>query len=82
MQTKEDLLKIKGEIQAAFAPLRCVAEVYDYQTKLRFKVFDPNDNGVLERTGIALRDLRDRSGLHHLIQDARAWVQDKGFILS
>ena len=39
--------QIVSAIQAAFSPLRCTAEIWDYQQKLRFRVFDTSDKAVL-----------------------------------
>jgi hypothetical protein len=45
MLTDEEIVT---RIERALAPLRCVAEIYDYRARLRFKVFDENGNGVIE----------------------------------
>jgi hypothetical protein len=57
MLTDEEIKKIKVRLEDAFNPLRCVAEVWDYKQKLRFKVFDHNDQGIIEMPEIVLRDL-------------------------
>ena len=38
---------IKERVECAFSPLRCVAEVWDYGYRIRFKVFDSSNIGVL-----------------------------------
>jgi hypothetical protein len=81
MLTDEEIKKIKVRLEDAFNPLRCVAEVWDYKQKLRFKVFDHNDQGIIEMPEIVLRDLSDESRLQDVIRDARAQVQAKGFVL-
>ena len=32
--------EIQERIKAAFAPLRCETEIWDYEAKLKFRVFD------------------------------------------
>ncbi len=81
MLTDEEILKIKVRLEGAFKPLRCVAEVWDYKQKLRFKVFDPNDQGIIEVPEIVLRELSNESQIQEVIQQARAQVQDKGIVL-
>ena len=73
--------EIRIAVEAAFRPLRCVAEVWDYDQKLRFRVFDPNDRGVLRVPSLNLRELRDKSNLRSVLAAARATVQEKGFRL-
>lgn len=73
--------EILGAVESAFRPLRCVAEVWDYEQKLRFKVFDQNDRGVVEVLGLVLHDVRDKSNLKSVLAQARAEVEEKGFHL-
>ena len=40
MLTLQAVTKIKAELEGAFKPLHCIAQVYDTGQKLRFKVFD------------------------------------------
>ena len=73
--------EILGAVESAFRPLRCVAEVWDYEQKLRFKVFDGADRGVVEVRDLGLRHLRDKSNLKSVLSSARAMVEEKGFHL-
>lgn len=66
----------------AFSPLRCVAQIWDYGSKLRFKVFDTNDEGVDETPKIIARDVRDERLLEQVIQAARVRIEHKGFLLN
>ncbi len=79
MQFSNDEIKIA--VEATFRPLRCVAEVWDYDQKLRFRVFDSNDRGVLRVPSLVLRELRDKSNLKSVLSAARATVEEKGFRL-
>ena len=70
--------EIKEEIESAFSPLRCVAEIWDYGQKLRFKVFDGSDEGVIEMPSIGIGDISDESDLRRLLESARERVEQKG----
>ena len=78
MRTNEE---IKAIVEAAFKPLRCVAEVWDYDYRLRFKVFDEKDRGVVEMPDLILRNLRDESQLRDVLTIVRELVREKGFHL-
>lgn len=71
MLTDEEIVT---RIERAFAPLRCVAQIYDYRARLRFKVFDENGNGVIERPEILLGTIRDETQLEDLLADVRARI--------
>jgi hypothetical protein len=70
--------KILEEIEASFAPLRCVAEFQDYRYRLGFAVSDQNREHVLEKSGILLRHMRGRQILADLLREARRYVQGLG----
>jgi hypothetical protein len=82
MLTDDEIKGIMGRIESAFKPLRCVAKDWDYKEKLKFRVFDDNDQVILEREKITLRSLKDRSTFQDVIEQARAEVQARGFVLS
>jgi hypothetical protein len=69
--------EIKEKVQGAFHPLRCVAEIWDYDHKLRFK----DDNGIIEVPNVILRDVWDNTLLEVLIRATRERVKEKGFTL-
>jgi hypothetical protein len=73
--------EIRRIVEGAFRPLRCVAEIRDYGQKLRFRVFDENDVGVLRMDSAVLRDLRDQQNLRNVLSAARETVEEKGFRL-
>jgi len=72
--------EIIAKVENAFSPLRCVAEIWDYDSKLRFKVFDENDNGIIEMPKAVLSNMRDKKELESLLQQYHSLLQDKGFI--
>ena len=73
--------EIKMIIEDAFRPLRCVAEVRDYEQKLRFKVFGPDDKGIVEVPEIVLSEVRERNQLRETISRFRKRVEERGFSL-
>ena len=78
MRTNEE---IRRAVELAFKPLRCVAEVWDYEEKLRFRVFDQQDRGIVVMPDLVLRNLRDESQLRDVLSAAREVVEEKGFRL-
>ena len=74
-------LDIKSTVEGAFSPLRCVAEIWDYNQKLRFKVFDAKGNVVFEMAEIILREIRKKNNLASILSSARKIVEKKGFML-
>ena len=69
-------------IRAAFRPLICVVQVYDYEKRIRFRVLGPNKKPVLTVVGISMRDAVDPVRLLDEIQNARTRVAAKGFELT
>lgn len=68
-------------LQSAFAPLRCVAELYDYQSKARFRVFGTSDEPLLRMEAIELFVLGDRRLLSEIIEGARSRLVKRGIAL-
>ena len=75
MKTNEE---IRAAIEAAFKPMRCVAEIWDFGKKLSFEVFDARDHTALTVPSEVLESLRDGPGLEALIQDARTRIAANG----
>lgn len=73
--------EIKTIVESAFRPLRCVSEFWDYDQKLRFKVFGPDDKGIVEAPELALAQARERTHLHETITLFRERVKEKGLNL-
>ena len=82
MLTDEEIEEIMSKLESAFKPLRCVVEVWDYKQRLRFKVFDHNDRGIIDMPEIVLRNLNSECCVQDLIQHARLEIQNMGFVLS
>ena len=66
MLTLQAVTKIKSELEGAFKPLHCIAQVYDTGQKLRFKVFDRDYDTACEMADLSLRALFDQN----LLSDA------------
>ncbi len=62
---------ICSRVEAAFPPYRCVAEIWDYGQKLRFRVFGANDETLVTMAEVAVSSVRDSSALESLIADVR-----------
>lgn len=63
--------------ESAFLPLRCVAEIWDYQKKLRFRTFDKSDSKVVTFPNETLALLRSGNTLDDFLNTAREAVDKK-----
>ncbi len=78
MRTNDE---IKAIVETAFKPLRCVAEIWDYDYRFRFKVFDEKASGIVKVPDLILDKLRDESQLRDVLAGVRERVTEKGFRL-
>lgn len=76
-----ELEEVVKAIEAAFKPLDCVVEVFDYRQRLRFRVFDPNEKPLLTVKEALLRHVRDPEGLNTVIAECRSRLERKGYRL-
>jgi hypothetical protein len=79
-----DRLKIGKSIRVirdAFDPLVCLVRLYDAETKVRFHVFDQDARPVVSVDGLSIRELLGTSTVSIAIEQARARLEKKGFIL-
>ena len=65
-------------ISSAFAPLRCVAEPWDYGHRVRFRVFDAADEPLLGKEDLLRRQFTDPRRLESAIAQARDNLSDRG----
>ena len=76
---------IKYAIETAFRPLRCVVELYDDGTQLRFRLFDPNAKPtlrtLLKMEGQRVSHLSDPQNLNELISLCREHAEELGYRL-
>lgn len=63
--------EIRSRIETAFLPYRCVAEIWDYDKKLRLRVFDLKDQTLLTIEEVILSSVRESSSLDSLIVSIR-----------
>lgn len=73
--------EVESTVENAFKPLRCVAEVWDYGAKLRFRVYSPSGEAILKMDSALERDFRDRARLAKILDDTRMLIVEKGFTL-
>lgn len=62
---------ICSRVQTAFPPYRCVAEIWDYGQKLRFRVFGANDEILITMAEVVVSSVRDSGALESLIADVK-----------
>jgi hypothetical protein len=70
--------EIKSIIEGAFNPLRCVAEVWDYGKKFRFRVFGPDDKPLIRFEKLNMRDARSDSNLSLILAGVRDRIEENG----
>lgn len=68
---------IKAFVEAAFLPFRCVAEIWDYDQKLRLKVFDINDDPLVTVPAVVLSTLRDKGSLDSFVKMIKLQIDTK-----
>lgn len=78
-RTKEEVL---AAIETAFSPLRCVAEIWDYDKKIRFRVFGPHDEVLVTCPAEIISQLKDDMALTAIIMGVRYRIESKGFSLA
>ena len=69
-------------IESAFAPLRCVAEPWDYDHRIRFRIFNSNDEPILRMNELLRTTFQDAKRLESLLNQVRARVARKGIELA
>jgi hypothetical protein len=70
-----DVDKVAEALRSAFGPLDCGVEVFDFEQKLRFRIFDANGKAVLR-----VRQMLTE-GLRSAIKEVRNRLKAKGFEL-
>ena len=58
-------------VEHAFPPHRCVAEFWDYEAKLRFRIFDESGNALKTIESIVMASIRGESDLKGLCEAIR-----------
>ena len=61
--------EIRQRFDSAFLPLRCVAEIWDYEQKLRFVISNSADKAVMKMDSLVLNSLREPVALESLIAE-------------
>ena len=76
-----DQLKLESvvkTIKAAFRPLECVVELYDFQHRIRFRVFSPDDKPLLTMREYLTRRALDPGSLSVVLNECRARIEPRG----
>ncbi|KJK19031.1 DUF1652 domain-containing protein [Pseudomonas sp. 2(2015)] len=68
-------------LEASFAPLRCVAEPWDYGHRMKLRVFDHKDQPVVTLEEILKQQFSTESRLTEIITSIRARIEQKGYRL-
>ena len=68
-------------LEKSFTPLRCVAEVWDYGERIRFRVFDAEDEPLLTVEELGRKHFSKPAELQAVISIARARLTELGNVL-
>jgi hypothetical protein len=68
-------------IAGAFSPYRCVAEPWDYDHAVRFRVFDESDKVLLTIERVVPTGYGSFGGLRSTIEGARSTLMSRGYKL-
>jgi len=69
-------------IRVAFKPLRCGVEVFDYEQRIRFRVFGSDDKPLLTMSDMKVSLAQDPTDLEDTIRHARERIAKKGVQLA
>ncbi len=69
-------------LELSFKPLRCAAEIWDYNEKIRIRIFDKDDNPVLSLPERKISNLRNQNALTELIDVVREKLARQGLRLN
>ena len=67
---------ICSTVETAFAPYRCVPEIWDYGHQLRFRVFDAEDPPITTMSEVILSSIRDVTALNSLCEVVHQRLQE------
>jgi hypothetical protein len=68
--------------ESAFRPLECIAEVQDYDSRVGFRVYGPDNQPLLTVEDLTRSKVKDSQRLESILQQARERVTNLGFELS
>jgi hypothetical protein len=81
MGKRLEIDEVVSAVRTAFAPLDCGVEVFDYDQKLRFRVFDAEGKALLRVSEVLMRRAREPNGLSYIIESARDRLEHRGYKL-
>ncbi|NIV92436.1 hypothetical protein GWN42_06430 [candidate division KSB1 bacterium] len=79
-KTYLQLDEIKGIIESAFAPYRCVIEFWDYDERVRFKVYDTSNVQIIAVPELEIHEV-DKAELESILYPYQEEIRRKGFSL-
>lgn len=73
MLSNEEICKF---VETAFLPRRCVAEIWDYAHKLRFRVFNDQDKPAVTMEEVVLDSIRNGNALQDLCDQVKLRIMN------
>jgi len=71
--------KIKQILEASFSPFRCVAELYDFDERIRFRVFDKNNKAIITISEKIINEKFSDTSLKSIIKSTKNEIKKKGY---
>lgn len=70
--------EIRSRVESAFSPYRCVAEIWNYDKQLRFRVFNSEETPLVTMEELVLSSVREPSALESKLASVRSRIEDRG----
>ena len=74
--------EIKQKLEASFNPYRCVVELWDFNDRIRFRVFDKNNETIITVPEIIITNKTfNDSSLASLIKKTKEEIKKKNYAI-
>ena len=74
--------EIKQKLESSFSPYRCVAKIQDFRARIRFRVFNKNNEPIFTSPEIIITDkVFNDSTLISLIKRTKVEIKKKNYAI-
>lgn len=77
-----DTKEVFSILESSFHPLECVAELIDYKSQMRFRIFDQAGNPLVSWPEINLSTICNETTLQEIIETTKTKLKQRGVQLS
>lgn len=71
-----DIVKV---LQDAFLPYKCGAEIWDYNKRIKFAVYDDKNNKIFDIPDMLLSEINTESKLNFMINNCKKTIKKNGY---